>query len=151
MAFAYATLVQLASEAKLAVTGFTASTNPPATKAQEILDEECAAVDAKLSLKYVLPLVQTDSQLIIRTIVLAIAAARVRLIMGVTTNAADVGSQNGQAPKTPEQLAMIKLQAIVGGQTPLIGEQLKTAGDGVKSWASSNGQKAYFKRGTPQW
>ena len=52
MATTYSTQTQVAQDAKVS-SGFSASTTPTAAKVDEIIAEEGAAIDAKLSLKYV--------------------------------------------------------------------------------------------------
>lgn len=145
----YSTLVQVAQDAKVAV--FSAATTPTDTKANEIIAEEGAAIDVKLGLKYVLPLVQPASLLRIRKIHLAFCAERIRDIMDIKSGTPEL-NQGGRPPMTAADRARADLKAIVSGTEALQGETLLTSGDGVKfNQPSIPNGPPIFKRGVQQW
>lgn len=146
----YVSLTQLAAEAKLGGTFSDSApvTSPNATKAQEIIDENEAMINARISRKYLLPLTQTAPIAMVRGISLALCVERVREIMAVKTGASNAEQV---AAKTTADYARKNLERIVAGDLPLIGETLATSGDGVKSYMSANGLNPVFDRTREQW
>lgn len=144
---AYATDAQVATEAKVS-SGFSTTTNPTAAKVDEIIAEVEAKINSRLIRKYVLPLTQADSLLLLRGISLALCVERVREIMTVQSGTAKVEQF---AAKTSADYARKDLERIVAGELALVGETLKTSGDGVKSFAKDTGLVPTFDRTKRQW
>jgi len=144
---AYATSAQVATEAKVSG-GFSAETNPTSTKVDEIIAEVEANLNARLSRKYTMPATVASNVVLLRGLVLALCAERVREIMTVKTGAANVEQQMW---KTSADYARKDIERIVEGTLPLPGETLASSYDGVKSHAVTSGQSPTFKRGCEQW
>lgn len=156
----YATKEMIASEAKIG-TQFSTSTLPTADKVDEIISEVEAYIDAKIGRVYVLPLVGDGatpspggpSIYIVRAISIALCVERVRGI--IDSNAPAVEKENPELKDARAfgRTARKQLEEITDGSLPLPGEVLLGAGtgDGVRSYAVSNGYEPVFKRGKVQW
>lgn len=131
----------------MGASGFTAQTNPNADKATEIIAEVEAEVECVVATRYVLPLVVAGNSLVVRSIVLALASARVRKI--IDSNLPESAEQSLHA--RAEKDARTRLQAILDGKLQLHGEVAAVAGNGVKSYAASNNLKHTFHKGCKQW
>lgn len=143
----YITEEQVASEARLGSSGFTSSTNPTSTKASEIIDEVEAEIDCIIATKYAIPLTQTRNIALVRSIALAIAAARVRKI--IDSNLPENAEQS--LHQKAEKDARSRLADILHNRLLLLGEEPAVSGNGIKSYASSNGLTPTFERDTQQW
>ena len=152
----YVSLVQLAAEAKISggFNDYSAgppivnATNPGQTKAGEIIAEVEGKLNAKISLKYQLPITQAANIALIRGIGLAIMVERVREIITVKTGAANVEQI---AAKTTADLARKDLVDLVSGMLPLPGESLVSSADGVRSYAVDHAKRPQFDRYRTQW
>lgn len=143
----YVTATQVASESRLGASGFTSSTNPSTTKAGEIIAEVEAEVDCVVAAKYTLPLVTAVNILVVRSIVLALCAARVRKILDTSLPANAEQSLFAVAEKD----ARARLKMILEGKLILHNESPATTGDGIRSYAAANDIEPTFERETKQW
>lgn len=152
---AYTTPDDVASEAKIP-NGFSDGPSPPATnptftKVANMIAEEEAKLNARISRKYVLPITQAINKLILRGIVLAIVVERVRSITEVKTGSAVV--QQAPGYKSPAQLAKMDVELIVKGSIPLTGETSATSREGIQTHYNANPTKCIPKwhRNREQW
>lgn len=143
----YASQEQVASEARVGAPGFTSATNPSADKVDEIIAEVEAEAECVVATRYVLPL-RAPNALVIRAIVLAICASRVRKIIAGNVND---GIPGKSAQQIAEDGARARLQLILEGKLVLQGESPTVAGDGVKSYASQHSQRPIFRKECKQW
>lgn len=142
----YIDQTMLATECRVASTGFTPATTPTDAKVDEIIAEVEAEIDAIVGSKYGLPLVGAGNLLIMRGISLALCAFRVKSISP---------GQSYEPEKDPFRAnareARAKLLAIVKGEMVLSGENPAVSGDGVRSYAVQSGCQPVFRRGVDQW
>lgn len=144
---AYVTIDQVAQECRIQG-GFTAETLPSSTKVAEIMAEEEAKVDAKIGMKYSVPVAAAASLLIVRRISLALIAERVREIIEVR----GAGDKTDQKPGTSSaDRARKELSDIEDGDLPLTGETLLSSTDGVRSYAVAHSKEPVFEKGKDQW
>lgn len=137
----------MAAEAKIAKTGFTADTSPTASRVDEIIAEVSAKIDSVISRKYVLPILDPNDLLILRSIATRMCAGRVRETIQVNTGTGKVeASPAAKAMKDAEA----ELKEIVEGCIKL-SASLYTDGDGVLDNNPSSDCVPYFKRGVDQW
>lgn len=150
---AYVTKAQLGEECKLRLladsTYFSTTTTPSLAKADEIIAEEEAKINAQIGRKYTLPLVGANSLLILRGISLALCAERVRNIIEV----AGMGTEKEQKATgiSAGDRARKTLNEIEDGTFPLTEEVLLSSTDGIRSYAVDNGNRPIFKKGIDQW
>jgi phage gp36-like protein len=144
---AYATVDLIAAEAKVS-SGFSDNTNPTEDTVDAIIAQIEAKLDARISRKYSLPLVDANAILIMQGISIAFCVERVREIMEVRTGSPTVEQM---AAKTSADYARRDLERIVSGELPLPNTTLASSYDGVKSNNLTTGQAPFFKVGCDQW
>lgn len=143
----YCTAAQVADEFNGTIT-FSASTSPTATTVQNWIDEANQLIDAKVGLRYVVPITASNDLITLRTIALYLVSARVRRRLnriGPEKETSKVKSAD------TDTIAMKMLNDIVAGLTLLPGSTLASSKVGVSSFNVDNGVPHRFKRGVDQW
>jgi hypothetical protein len=145
---AYATSDEVAAEFK-AIT-FSSTSAVTTTDLARFIVEAEAEMDARLSLKYQVPVSAAGSLPILRTISIAMVHRRIWKIIKTKSNTPENNQGNAQVYEmSPER----KLQDIVDGKLPLPGATLATSADGVRSYTSENSAtvERTFKVDEDQW
>lgn len=145
---AYATHAQVAGEFK--GTTFTASTAPTADQVASFIEEADAEIDAALGSKYAVPITGTGALVFVRGISIALAADRVRGVLGQKTGQ-DKSEQAGG--KSQSQMARERLAKAAAGEVNLValGATLATSSSGIQSYNSENSVEPVFDRDEEQW
>ena len=114
----------------------------------EFIAQEDAYIDGLIGNKYDTPVTGAKSVKILKNISIQLVAARVKTILAVKTGI-PITEQNSESNLAV--LAKEKLEQIVSGALLLSDADLKTANDGVDSFAVSDDIDHVFKRDTDQW
>ena len=114
----------------------------------EFIAQEDAYIDGRIGNKYDTPVTARNSVKILKTISIQLVAARVKTILAVKTGipVTDQDSSSNLAVMAKE-----KLEQIVKGDLLLSDADLKTANDGVDSFAVSDSIDHVFDRDKDQW
>lgn len=146
----YVTVAEVASEFR-SVT-FSATTVPPESKVQSIIDQATAHVNGVVRMRYAVPLPDsaTEALEILKTACLQIAVARVKPLLTIKAQASAKGDQSPGDPDTLK-LAEATLKKIQDGEIKLEGAIALSSGGGVASGNQKAGYKPKFKRDGDQW
>lgn len=143
---AYSTTAQVASEFKNIT--FDANSAVTDTEVSAIIDQTDAEIDARIGVKYVVPVTGASSLLLLRTISIYITAARVSKIIEVKTGEAD----KEQPRRIEERNAALKMiKDIIDGNILLSDATEKTTHGGVRLYTYENDIEATFDVTKDQW
>lgn len=143
---AYSTVAQIESEFKNV--DFNANSAVTDTEVGDIISQTDAEIDARLGVKYIVPITGAVSLLILRTISTYITCARVSKIIEVKTGESD----KDQPRRIEERATAIKmLNEIVEGKMLLSdATEISTRG-GVRSYTYENNIESTFDVTKDQW
>ena len=116
---------------------------------QEFIDQASAEMDAKLSVRYIVPVTASDSALLyLKQICIWLVSQRVKDICEIK----NVRVESDQDVKVDTAARARKmLNEIVQGDVPLIGATETSSASGVQSFVSSSGFQRTWRRGEDQW
>ena len=117
-------------------------------KVTEWLAQADAYINAKLGLRYVVPITGTAALIIVKQIETWLVAGRVKDVLEVQSGStkADQGTR-GDLGKKAEAM----LSEIVAGKMKLTDATLATSADGVRSFNVDESEEHTFKKGEDQW
>lgn len=143
---AYSTQAQIQGEFKDVT--FTASTAVTDTEVAELISQTDAEIDARLSVRYVVPVTGPTSLLLLRTISIYITAARVSKIIEVKT-----GESDRDQPRRVEErnTALRMLQEIIDGKIILTDAEEADPHRGVRSYTYENNITPCIQTTRDQW
>lgn len=145
---AYCTKAQVGDEVGLEFDG---TTKPTATVVDRWIEEADALIDAKIGLRYSVPITNATDLLIIRSISLKIVTARVLLRLQRKTPIGDLDSKS--RPADPHAQATKMLNDIVDGKTDLPNSDLLSSTGGMTSFQVQDGDTCphTFRKDCDQW
>lgn len=147
---AYALLADIQNEFKSVV--FSSASSPTDTAVSAFIDQEEAKINARVGLKYVVPVNPTSSPLstlILRAISTHLVSAKIKEILKV--KAADPKADQEARGGDPKKHAMNTIEKIVSGEMPLPDAVLVSSSDGVRSFVVDNGETQVFTKDDDQW
>lgn len=143
---AYSTTNQIQSEFKDIT--FSATSSVTDTEVTEIISMTDAEIDARLGVKYEVPITGTSALLICRTISTYISAARISKIVEVKTGEAD----KDMPRRIEERNAALKMiEDIVAGKMLLSDATSRSTRGGVRSYNYDNDIEAEIDVTKDQW
>jgi hypothetical protein len=144
---AYTTAAKVASEAKIASTGFTTSTTPTLAQVTALINEASAEIDGKLGLRFSLPITDETDLMVLQSIATMLVTERVRETIEV--QAANGGSYLQNPASRAAKAARDRLQDIVDGKFNFNSTLISSA-DGI-GYETDSKAEPYFQRGIKQW
>lgn len=142
---AYHTEAQVSVDVK---TVFSATTTPTSTEVGVILLETDQEIDARIGVRYAVPVTNATDLILIRRIARAITTERLRGIMQVITG----NKTEGQDPLSMSGTTARKmLDQIVTGELVLLNTTKRNAHDMVKDYNYANDIEGSFKTDEDQW
>lgn len=142
---AYSELADIEAEFK----GIEFTLDSPVTdnEVDDFIDQSDAFIDAKIGLKYVVPITGTSSLLILKTISVWLTADRISQILEVKTQT----EENSTAGKSLREMALEMLKEIVDETLLLSDATLLSTSAGFGSYASDYSIKKKFHRSSDEW
>lgn len=131
---AYATHSDVSAEFK-GIT-FSASTAITSTEVTEMISQEEATLDARLSKRYVTPITGTEALKIMKRLSIQMTKSRIVDILQVKTGDAKVDQGSSGFPIREQVEALLKM--IIAGEMDLTDATLREASQGVSSYNSEN-------------
>ncbi len=119
------------------------------TEVEDFISQSDAEIDARISVKYSVPVTAGASALLLlKQISTWLVASRIKYILEVKNVRAEID----QDVKTDmASLARKMLDQIAAGDIPLIGATLASSDSGVKSYVSSNNIERVFYKDEDNW
>ena len=142
----YCTVSEVASEFKDVT--FNSSSTVTDTEVSGFIDQQTEVIDARLSSKYDVPIVEADSPKsfkILKMICIWCVADRVRQIMQVKEIGDEKLKQGTRAPNSCKKAEAL-LEQILNGKLPLQDANLLSSADGFSGFASESDFDIHFKR-----
>jgi len=143
---AYSVLADVQSEFK--DIEFTATTKITSTEITDpfILQAD-AEINARIGLRYVVPITGTESLKIMKMLSVWITADRISKILRIKTKT----EEDTTAEKSLRQMANELIDKIVAGTFLLSDATLKSSANGFKSYANDNDLDYTFHKNTDEW
>jgi hypothetical protein len=144
---AYCTNAQVAAEFKNL--SFSSSSTPTDTTVDRFIEEADAEINARIGLKFDVPVTGAQALIIARQLSIDIVSERVRRIIRVKTGA-EPTRQDGRDGDTAKE-ARERIEQIVKGTFLLSDATLVSSSDGLFSYNVSEDEEHTFEKGTDQW
>lgn len=116
---------------------------------EKFIEQASTHIDAKLAVKYTVPITGEASKIIVQQIATWLVAGRVKDILQVKTTTTEINQdvrEDDLAYRANKMLA-----DIVKGVLPLPDQTAATSDDGLSSFNVSSGQEHFFKKNETQW
>lgn len=144
----YASVQNVADEFKNI--SFSSTTHPTDTAVDRFITESESYVNARLKVKYQLPITDPDAVNLLRLITLGFVVARVREIQRVQTGNPGT-SQDVRGGADPVKMANDLLDQIITDKITLPNSTPYRSSDGVVSYNFDTPVSPFFRKDTQQW
>jgi len=129
---------------------FSATSALTITEVEALIDEESAYIDARISGRFITPVVGTASLLVLKKICIFLVSCRVRSVLEIKTNITNKNQSresNCTEKRNPEKM----LNDIAKGNLILPDAELISSEDGICSFNVDNNVQPFFNTQKQQW